>query len=615
MKHRIKRIVSNLRFILLDLIIIIGLNVFGLLGLVSLKSLDTWIIICSIALFKVIFFGLFKEYRQMTELFGIEDAIKLVSLSFVTSVFCYIISFVILDLSPTNVTNFLLISIAEPFLLTLIRCFTRIKTLFIKNKFTKSINTIIIGAGAGGKIVYDECKSNEALKNKVVAFVDDDEKKIGTFFSGVPVDGPIKNIKEIIDKYDAKEIIISTSKLSSELVQYIFDLLSESKVSVKMLSLISNTGSQVKKNHIIDINITELLSREPIELNNDGLHDFVHDKVVLVTGAGGSIGSELVRQIYKQKPKTLILLDIYENALYDIQQYLVRKIRKHNDDIKLITLVGATYNYERMNNIFHTYRPELVFHAAAYKHVPLMEDSPTEAIRSNVIGTYNIAKLSDLYKVHKMVLVSTDKAVRPTNVMGATKRFAELIIQYFSSISKETKYSAVRFGNVLGSNGSVIPLFKKQIEEGGPVTVTDREMRRFFMTIPEAVSLILQSAVYATGGEIFILDMGKPVKIITLAEKMIQQAGYVPYVDIPIVISGLRPGEKIYEELLIDLSTQIRTANKKIFIEQPVDVVDITKEIEFISQVFEIENVQTVKDLLAKVITTYHQPERDKVGV
>lgn len=613
MKTKTKRILNFLGITLTDAVIIIGLNVLSLMGYVRLSSISTWIVILCTAVIKVAIYSVFNEYRLMTSLFRFEDAVRLLSLSLSSSLICYIAGFFILQLPPSAIINYVLIALAEAFLLVSIRCVKRMYYFYFARKNRKSINTVVIGAGAGGKIVYDECFTNPKLNNKIVAFVDDDESKIGKYFSKIPIEGPINQIKEIVTKYDAKEVIIATTKLSSASSQLVFELLSETDIKLKMISMMSDVGNKDKKKHLVNVNIEELLSRDPIELDNAGLHDFITGKVVLVTGAGGSIGSELVRQIYAQNPSTLILLDIYENSVYDIQQYLVRKIKKENSPIKLITLIGATYNFDRMKNIFESYHPDLVFHAAAYKHVPLMEDSPTEAIRSNVIGTNNIANLCDMYNVQKMVLVSTDKAVRPTNVMGATKRFAEMIIQYYSSISRHTKYSAVRFGNVLGSNGSVIPLFKKQIEEGGPVTVTDPEMRRYFMTIPEAVSLILQSAVYATGGEIFILDMGKPVKIISLAERMIKQAGYVPYVDIPIVISGLRPGEKIYEELLLDLSTQIRTDNKKIFIEQPGEVQPVLDEIKFISQVFEINDVQTVKDLLAEVITTYHQPERDKV--
>lgn len=613
MNERIKKIVNTIGLVVIDALIIFILNILGFISCNSL-GLNEIIFIISIVLFKTISYAIIGQYRLVTSIFGLSDALKLIILSFITDIIGYSVLQFIPNVSKINIIIAALIILSETFLLVSVRCVKRIARLYRRRSNLKTKRTIVVGAGAGAKIVYDECRYNDDMHNKVVAFIDDDSKKIGQLFSGIPIEGPICNIKEIIQKYNVSEIIIAIAHLSKNKLREIFELLHDVDVKIKRLPLLSEMG-KVSQNRIVDVNIDELLSRDPVKLDNDGLNDFINNKVVLVTGAGGSIGSELVRQIFDYKPNTIVLLDIYENAVYDVQQFLLRKIRREHSDIKLVTLIGATYNEERMENIFKLYRPNLVFHAAAYKHVPLMEDSPTEAIRSNVIGTYNIAKLSHEYNVEKMVLVSTDKAVRPTNVMGATKRFAEMIIQYFSEFSHTTKYSATRFGNVLGSNGSVIPLFKKQIEEGGPVTVTDLEMRRFFMTIPEAVGLILQSAVYAKGGEIFILDMGKPVKIITLAEKMIRQAGYEPYVEIPIEITGLRPGEKIYEELLLDLDNQIKTANEKIFIEKPDEIAPILDEIEFISQVFEIDDIQTVKDLLAKVITTYHQPERDKVGV
>jgi FlaA1/EpsC-like NDP-sugar epimerase len=321
--------------------------------------------------------------------------------------------------------------------------------------------------------------------------------------------------------------------------------------------------------------------------------------VVLITGAGGSIGSELTRQIFRYQPKAMVLLDIYENGVYDVQQELVQLNKKLVKPIPIFVQIGATYNKVRMEQLFQTYQPNLVFHAAAYKHVPLMQDSPQEAIRTNVLGTYHIALLSQQYKAKKMVLVSTDKAVRSTNVMGATKYYAETIMRHFAKQKSQTSFAAVRFGNVLASNGSVVPLFKKQIEQGGPVTVTDKEITRFFMTIPEAVGLILQSGVYAKAGEIFVLDMGKPVKIIDLAEKMIRQSGYIPYEEIRIEFTGLRPGEKMYEELLLDPKTTVKTNNEKILIDR-LDLIEFN-ELSFKELVSHAEtNRVETKDVLFK---------------
>lgn len=619
MKFSVRELTKTILLVMYDLVVIYGLNILVLSNNFQLFNSDkvgTFLLALGIyTTFKLLILALFRKYKVIFSSFGLSDSLKLVFVSVASSIIGYIVLFICLPFLQFIFIDVLLLIMAECVLIVGMRLIKRVIRLAKKSQRVKTKRTIIIGAGFGGKLVYDECKTNDALDNKIVAFIDDDNEKIGKLFSDIPVHGPIKTIKEWIERYHAEEVIIAIADLDRRKMHEILEYMRDCDVRIKRLPLMSEMSLDDKKNKIVDVDINELLSRKPIQLDNAGLHDFINGKVVLVTGAGGSIGSELVRQIYSHNPHTIILFDIYENAVYDVQQSLLRQIKRDDSEVKLITLIGATYNEARMENIFKVYKPQLVFHAAAYKHVPLMEDSPAEAIRSNVIGTYNVAKLSDKYKVEKMVLVSTDKAVRPTNVMGATKRFAEMIIQYFAKESKDTAYSAVRFGNVLGSNGSVIPLFKKQIEEGGPVTVTHEEITRFFMTIPEAVGLILQSAVYAKGGEIFILDMGKPVKILHLAKKMIRQAGFEPYTEIPIEIVGLRPGEKIYEELLLDITTQIKTENEKIYIERPSEVKPVLDEIKFISQAFEIENVQEVKDLLAKVITTYHQPERDKVKV
>lgn len=470
----------------------------------------------------------------------------------------------------------------------------------------KNVRTLVIGAGAAAKIVVDDSKYNKNNEHNIVVLVDDDPNKIGGVFSGIPVKGPIEEVNKIIDFYQIEEVIIAIVDLKQERLHRILELLSASNVRVRRMPILSEMQGP-NDTRIIDVDLNELLCREPVSLDNHNVTEMLGNKTVLVTGAGGSIGSELVRQIFNTKPSTLILFDIYENSTYDIQQELVRKMRNENiQDIKLVTLIGSTYNEQRMEQVFKKFKPDYIYHAAAYKHVPLMEDSPAEAIRTNVIGTYNVAKLADKYSAKKMVLVSTDKAVRPTNVMGATKRFAEMIIQHFSEVSKNTKYAAVRFGNVLGSNGSVVPLFKKQIQEGGPITITDKRITRYFMTIPEAVSLILQCGLFADGGEIFVLDMGKPVKISDLAEKLIRQAGLVPGVDIEIVETGLRPGEKLFEELLLDIDNQRKTDNKKIFVEPKSGrSTNIDEDIKVISKVFEMDEINDIKMLLSRIITTY----------
>jgi FlaA1/EpsC-like NDP-sugar epimerase len=480
-----------------------------------------------------------------------------------------------------------------------------------KHASTGYKRTLLVGAGSAAKVVLDDVRLNYTSKSRVVAIVDDDVSKVGRVFSGIPVVDSISNIASVVERYKIEEVIIAIQSLSKDKVNEIIGSLKYSPVEIRRLPILSELNS-VNSKTVMSVNLDEILGRNQIILDNSEINTMLHGKNVLVTGAGGSIGSELVRQIYKTRPKTLILFDIYENGVYAIQQEIVREIKRENcQDVKLVTLIGSTYNEIRVEQVMKEYRPDYIYHAAAYKHVPLMEESPVEAVRTNVIGTYNVARLADKYHVKKMLLISTDKAVRPTNAMGATKRFAEMIVQYFASISKNTKYCAVRFGNVLGSNGSVIPLFEKQIEEGGPVTVTDPNIIRFFMTIPEAVSLILQSSLYADGGEIFILDMGKPMKIVTLAEKMIRQAGYTPYTEMPIVFTGLRPGEKLYEETLYNPKDQIKTSNNKIYIEKRGPVQEMSQEVDFMRKSFDLEETpNTVKDLLASVVKTY-KPEKN----
>ena len=610
----------KLLYVLADAILAFGFGLFtfrysGVLGFSSFTQpqlIGIMVYAGVLALLHIIMFFVFKVYNILSSNFSIGDALKVIIISVAISV----VSLPIIIFVPNEILFFqwqLLVSWAISttmiaILMVAERFAPRLLTLFHKMKgASKPIRTLVIGAGSVGKIVIDECKFNKENKHHVVVMVDDDPNKIGGIFSGIPVKGPIENIGTVIDYYQIQEVIIAIANLKENRLHEILGLLSSSNVRVRRMPLLSEMQGPNDR-RIIDVDLDDLLCRDPIILDNSEINNMLNGKTVLVTGAGGSIGSELVRQIFKTHPKILVLFDIYENSTYDIQMELVRKIREENiKDIELVTLIGSTYNEVRVEQIFKKYKPDYIYHAAAYKHVPLMEDSPVEAIRTNVIGTYNVAKMADKYKAKKMVLVSTDKAVRPTNVMGATKRFAEMIIQHFAAESKNTAYAAVRFGNVLGSNGSVVPLFKKQIEAGGPVTITDKEIIRYFMTIPEAVSLILQCGLFATGGEIFILDMGKPVKILDLAEKLIRQAGLVPYVDIDIVETGLRPGEKLFEELLIDKENQIETENKKIFIE-PRDKTneDIAKDLKTVLKVFDMDANEDIKTVLSSIVITYH---------
>ena len=568
----------------------------------------------SIALATFIVFLLFKVYKIITINIGITDCLRIIICSFSVHVVAIIFVFLINLISGKEIMpaispyffTWMLSTTALVFLHPSIRLFVRIFNIaLIVTKKRNGVKTIVIGAGATGKIVVDETRRNPENHDYVVCIVDDEAKKIGGLFSNIPVKGPISSIAKIIEEYKAEEVIIAMSKISKERLHEILSLLDGCPVRIRRMPLIGEMQGPNDK-RIIDVDLEDLLAREPVKLDNHQVNEMLNGKTVLVTGAGGSIGSELVRQIFNTHPKTLVLFDIYENSTYDIQIELVKRMRDENIvDIELVTLIGSTYNETRVEQIIKKYKPEYIYHAAAYKHVPLMEDSPAEAIRTNVIGTYNVAKLANKYGVKKMVLVSTDKAVRPTNVMGATKRFAETIIQYYSSVSK-TKYAAVRFGNVLGSNGSVVPLFKKQIEDGGPVTITDKEIIRYFMTIPEAVSLILQCGLFAEGGEIFILDMGKPVKILSLAERLIRQAGLVPYVDIDIIETGLRPGEKLFEELLLDTEHQKKTDNNRIYVEEKESVnKNIEVDVKESSRAFDMEETSDVKKLIASLIKTY----------
>lgn len=468
---------------------------------------------------------------------------------------------------------------------------------------------LVVGAGGAGALVANEYKKNPQYKKKVVAFVDDFSEKRGTYVSGVKVLGDRYDIPTVVESQRIEEIIIAISELKEVELKKILDECKKTTAQVKIMPGVSEVIDgkfSVKK--IRDVDVEDLLGREPIKLDFSGISSYIENKVIMVTGGGGSIGSELCRQIAKFNPKELIIFDIYENNAYDLQNELLRKYKNLN----LKTLIGSVRDRKRLNSIFKEYRPQVVFHAAAHKHVPLMEDSPGEAIKNNVLGTLNTAELASEYGVERFVLISTDKAVNPTNVMGATKRMCEMVIQ---SIDKEsdTEFVAVRFGNVLGSNGSVVPLFKKQIAEGGPVTLTHKDITRYFMTIPEASQLVLQAGAYARGGEIFVLDMGEPVKIYDLAENLIRLSGYIPNEEIEIKVTGLRPGEKLYEELLMDEEGLSETPHKKIFIGRPGEfkLEKVKNNINTLLDVVKIGNKEKLREKLQEVVPTYRNPDED----
>lgn len=500
----------------------------------------------------------------------------------------------------------LLVALSESFLLIAVRFLRRIYAL-ATHYSSQGKATLIVGAGAGGRLVYDEINNNPLLKNRVVAFIDDDKDKIGRKFMGKTVYGPLSNSHQVIEKHKIEEVIIAIGKISQEQLHNIIKLFANEKVRLKKIPSIAGTRVNEKMG-ITDFSLEELLNRETVTFDVSEITDLLKDKVVLITGAGGSIGSELSYQVLTHKPKHIVLLDIYENGVYDVEQTIKRRIAHNNEykGIHISTIIASTYNKERMNSVFSLYKPEIIYHAAAYKHVPLMENNPQEAIRTNVLGTYNVAEMANKYESEKMILVSTDKAVRPTNVMGATKRIAEMIMSHFKHVSKKTAFSSVRFGNVLGSNGSAIPLFEKQIQEGGPVTITDPEIIRYFMTIPEAVSLILQCSVYAKSGEIFVLDMGDPIKIVTIAEKLIKQSGLIPYEDIKIEFIGLRPGEKLYEELLVDTKKSSKTANKKIFIENAEENKTLNQEMPKLLEAISLTDNVEIRKIIKIVVPDFN---------
>ncbi|MBQ2863160.1 MAG: polysaccharide biosynthesis protein [Clostridia bacterium] len=469
------------------------------------------------------------------------------------------------------------------------------------------INTMVIGAGNAGRMVVNEYRNNFALTMNPVCIIDDNHAKLGCYIDGVPVIGDRTAILQAVKKYDIKQIVFAITNISAEDKRNILNVCKSTNCTLKILPSIEKmvTG-EVTAGSIRDVKVEDLLGRDLIKVNVDEILDELSGKVIMVTGGGGSIGSELCRQIASHNPKRLIIVDIYENNAYDIQQELIRKY----PDLDLHAIIASVRDTRRMDSIFNEYRPQIVYHAAAHKHVPLMETSPNEAIKNNVFGTFKTASCAIKYQAEKFVLISTDKAVNPTNIMGASKRLCEMIVQTFDKTS-ETEFVAVRFGNVLGSNGSVIPLFKRQIEEGGPVTVTHPDIIRYFMTIPEAVSLVLQAGASATGGEIFVLDMGEPVKIVDLAKNMIKLSGFEPDVDIKIEYTGLRPGEKLFEELLMDEEGLRSTDNKLIYVGQPIefDEEHFFSRLEELRVAVEDDNLP-VREIISELVPTYINPDK-----
>lgn len=487
----------------------------------------------------------------------------------------------------------------------------------IEKERTERKNLLIIGAGEAANEIIKTVKNTMKGYYNIVGLIDDNPNKMNYAISGIKILGTRDDIAEICKQYKVDVIFFSISNIDNKNKKEILNICQETGVKIRVLPSVADIiKNKSLLQNLRDVEIEDLLGREPITLANENIGELIKGKSILVTGGGGSIGSELCRQIAKFNPSRLIIFDIYENNLYNIEMEL--KQNHYDEKFEIVAMVGSVRDKKRLEQVFKKYNPYLVFHAAAHKHVPLMEVSPLEAIKNNVFGTYNVANYADKYSVKRFILISTDKAVNPTNIMGATKRMCEMIIQAFNKKSK-TEFAAVRFGNVLGSNGSVLPLFKKQIANGGPVTVTHRDITRFFMTIPEAVSLVLQAMSYAKGGEIFVLDMGEPVKIYDLAVSLIKLSGLEPNVDIPIEITGLRPGEKLYEELLMSEEGLQTTAHNKIFIGKPSDITyeQMLKKLGKLEEIIQNENISVnkIKDTMKQVVPTYKEPEEINLKV
>ena len=499
------------------------------------------------------------------------------------------------------------------FVTTIITRFSYRALRLWKQRMTKSkreiMNTMIIGAGKAGNAIVQEMQASRHLLRNVRCFIDDNPSKKGKYLHGVPIVGNRQDIAVMAKKYKIDEIVIAIPRLKAGDRRGILNFCNDTGCKIKILpGMYQLVNEEISVSKLREVSIEDLLGRDSVRIDLNSVKGYLQGKTVLVTGGGGSIGSELCRQIAKCNPKCLVLFDIYENNAYEIQQ----ELRKKHPDLHLEVLIGSVRNTNRIESVIQLYRPEIVFHAAAHKHVPLMEDSPNEAIKNNVFGTYKTARAADKYGVKKFVLISTDKAVNPTNIMGASKRMCEMIVQMFSRHS-ETEYVAVRFGNVLGSNGSVIPLFKKQMAAGGPITVTHKDIIRYFMTIPEAVSLVLQAGAYAHGGEIFVLDMGEPVRIDDLAKNLIRLSGYTLGVDMEIEYTGLRPGEKLYEELLTKEEGLLKTDNDLIFIGKPLlfDEGEFLKGMERLERAINEERFD-VKEIVSEIVPTYHIRKEDK---
>ena len=607
--------------------------------------------------FTIVIFYVLRLYSSLWRFASFNELNRVVGASAITTVFHWIGITVLFSRMPMS--YYITGPIIQFCLVTAVRFSYRYITMERQRRELRDNikhNAMIIGAGAAGQVILRELKNSNESQTRVCCMIDDNPNKWGRYMDGIPVVGGRDSIFESVDKYGIDKILVALPAAGNEQRREILNICKETGCEIKSLpGIYQLTNGEVSLSKMKKVDVVDLLGREPIKVNMDEICTYIEGKVVLVTGGGGSIGSELCRQVAKHHPKQLVIFDIYENSAYDIEQ----ELRKNCPDLNLVVLIGSVRDSRRIEGVFEKYRPQIVYHAAAHKHVPLMENSPNEAIKNNVIGTYKTALAAMKYGTERFVLISTDKAVNPTNIMGASKRLCEMVIQSMNVICRDgrtdilpklyahtdddeayrsvlkmtaaasevtttkeqpleagkkyiTQYAAVRFGNVLGSNGSVIPLFKKQIEAGGPVTVTHPDIIRYFMTIPEAVSLVLQAGVYAQGGDIFVLDMGEPVKIDLLARNLIKLSGYTPDVDIKIVYSGLRPGEKLYEEKLMAEEGLQKTQNDLIHIGKPIpfNIEEFMKQLEMLAEV-SYNNTENIEEIVAGVVKTYH-PDNKK---
>lgn len=610
---------KNIFLILIDICIIIGIYLISMLFLdINIDNVTDFIkeIILAIAVYEI-FLNIFHMYQNMMRYEVGKDYVNYIISAFfaVTILSGLDLIFHLKYINPKlNILSGVLI--AGTFVMYRLAGRSILSRRMDKKEKDKQpvekkkiSNLLIIGAGMGAREIVIAVKNSMRNKYNIVGIIDDDMSKLNHYILGVKVLGTRYDIPKVVSENDVDIIFFAINKIDPASRKKIIEICQETGVKTRVLPTTEEViDKQGAINSLRDIEIEDLLGREAIHLDNKNIHSLIKNKVVLVTGGGGSIGSELCRQIIKYEPKRLVILDIYENNLYDIEVELKSAYPKASID----AVVASVRDKDRLEEVFKEYKPEIVFHAAAHKHVPLMENNPLEAIKNNVFGTYNVVNCADEFEVEKFILISTDKAVNPTNIMGATKRVCEMIVQAKNKVSK-TEYAAVRFGNVLGSNGSVIPLFKKQIAKGGPVTVTHKDITRFFMTIPEAVQLILQAVTYAKGGEIFVLDMGEPVKIYDLAVNVIKLLGYEPNVDIPIQITGLRPGEKLYEEILMSEEGLTATKHEKIFVTEPMhlEMEELQEKLDKLETLEYDENYsrEHVKETLKSVVPTFKDPE------